>query len=194
MRGNQGLGDGESGAAESRWAWAARWSVVAAAGAALAVVLATTEADGGRPAPVTVRATATVGAVVTTTAVTTATVTTATVAPAGTVTLPPPRREVRPGLTPADPGPAAAVGVPYAFDWNTHCETTHLRFAGHSWWTDRPPVLPPGLPGVWGPGSAPRVLPGWATLTADGRLRFDAPGYLAGPVLLEPAAEPGICE
>ncbi|MFE7562012.1 hypothetical protein [Kitasatospora sp. NPDC057500] len=188
MRGVQGRGDGEGGTPESRWAWAARWSVVAVAGAALAVVPATTDVGGGRPAPVTVRATATVGTVVTTTAVTTATVTAAGAA------VPPPRREVRPGLTPADPGLAAAVGVPYALDWNTRCETTHLRFAGHSWWTDRPPVLPPGLPGAWGPGSAPRVLPGWATLTADGRLRFEAPGYLADPVLLEPAAEPGICE
>ncbi|MFB7473780.1 hypothetical protein [Kitasatospora sp. NPDC056184] len=168
---------------DGRWAWAARWSVVAAAGAALAVVLVTSGTDGGRPAPVTVRGTATATALVTATAVATA----------DTGALPP-HREVTPGTVPADPGPAAALGVPYALDWNTRCETGRLRFAGRSWRTGRPPVLPSGLPGAWGVGWAPPVLPGWATLTAADRLRFDAPGYLADPVLLEPAAEPAICE
>ncbi|GAA1400623.1 hypothetical protein GCM10009639_41920 [Kitasatospora putterlickiae] len=184
MRGDREFGGGERETAEGRWVWAARWSVVVVAVAVPAVVLATSPADGGRPAPVTVRPTAAAGEAVITAAVTTA----------GTAVLPPPHREVTPGVTPADPGTAAAVGVPYALDWNTRCETSHLRFAGRHWWTPKRPVLPPGLPGAQGPGSAPRVLPGWATLTAADRLRFDAPGYLAGPVLLEPAAEAGICE
>ncbi|WP_380280164.1 hypothetical protein [Kitasatospora purpeofusca] len=190
MRADGEFGGGEKGRSDGRLAWAARWAVVAAAGTALAVVLVTSGADDGRPAPVTVRRTATgvapgsVPGLATATAVTTA----------GTATLPPPHREVTPGTTPADPGPAAAVGVPYAFDWNTRCETSHLRFAGRSWQTGRPPVLPPGLPGAQGAGWGPPVLPGWATLTAVDRLRFDAPGYLADPVLLEPAAQPGICE
>ncbi|MER6361270.1 hypothetical protein [Kitasatospora sp. NPDC001527] len=164
-------------AAAGGWrTWAARVAVVASAGTALAVVLVTSGGGGGRTDVVTVRVTAT-----------------ATATAAGS-TAAPPRREVTPDVRPADPGPAAAVGVAYPLDWNTHCETSHLSFAGRSWRTERPPVLPPGPPGPQGPGSGPRVLPGWATLTAADRLRFDAPGYLAGPVLLEPAARPGICE
>ncbi|MFF2352317.1 hypothetical protein ACFVVL_21345 [Kitasatospora sp. NPDC058115] len=184
--GNSGSSGG-SGTAAGRWAFAARWAVVVAAATASAVVLATSADDGGRALPVTVGGTTTGPVRAPVAAVTTA------VETAGAAARPP-RREVSPGTTPADPGEGAAVGVAYALDWNTRCETGHLRFAGHSWRTGRPPVLPPGLPGAWGPGSAPPVLPGWATLTAADRLRFDAPGYLDGPVLLEPAAEPGICE
>ncbi|MFF8773276.1 hypothetical protein [Kitasatospora sp. NPDC015120] len=183
MGGDREFGSGEGGTVAGRWAFAARWAVVVAAATASAVVLATSGHDGGRAVPVTVRGTTTAPVAAVTGAVQTA-----------AAAARPPRREVSPGTTPADPGAGAAVGVAYALDWNTRCETGHLRFAGHSWRTGRPPVLPPGLPGAWGPGSAPPVLPGWATLTAAGRLRFDAPGYLDGPVLLEPAAEPGICE
>ncbi|MEV6972595.1 hypothetical protein [Kitasatospora sp. NPDC093806] len=183
-------------AASRRRVWAARWTVVGVAGAALAVVLATSGDGGGAGRSVVVTVTRTPA-----TAPGPATATAPSLAVAadgdGDVVLSvagPPRREVTPGVTPADPGPAAVVGRPYPVDWSAHCDLAHLRFAGRTWKAPWPPALPSGLPGPRGAGSGPPVLPGYATLTAPDRLRFEAPGYLPGPVLLEPTAEERICE
>ncbi|MFB6893117.1 hypothetical protein ACFCX4_27825 [Kitasatospora sp. NPDC056327] len=186
-----GVDGAADGAGERRQVWVARWAVVAVAGIVLAVVLVTSGEGGARPAPVGLTP---VPAPVSTTAAGTTAGSPAPSPVPVAATAAPPRRAVVPGATPADPGPAAVVGDHYPVDWDTHCGIAHLRFAGRMWRTDRPPVVPHDLPGALGPTSWPLVLPGYATLTAAGRLRFDAPGYLAEPVLFEPSTLPRICE
>ncbi|WP_328304560.1 hypothetical protein OG389_36170 (plasmid) [Streptomyces sp. NBC_00435] len=115
-------------------------------------------------------------------------------APATPPAPPPPRRTVTPGEpSPADPGADAVTGRAYPVDWPVHCGLGRLAFAGRTWLAGTVVGIPAGLPGPRGPGSGPPLLPGYATLTGPDRLRFEAPGYLDGPVELTPVADAPGC-
>lgn len=103
------------------------------------------------------------------------------------------KRLVDPAGAPAQPS-SPAVGRAYPYNWVLVCgDTGALVFAGKSWKSDPAVPVPGGLPGPGGPGSGPPVLPGYVTVTGGSTARFDAPGYLARPIVLRLVAKPQLC-
>ncbi|MEZ0091239.1 hypothetical protein [Streptacidiphilus sp. EB129] len=102
------------------------------------------------------------------------------------------KRQLDPAGPPAPPA-AVRQGQAYAFDWNLQCGTPFLVFAGRTWDLVAPLHLPAGLHGRHGVRSGPPELPGYVTVTGPGSARFDAPGYLAQPVLLRAAPAARSC-
>ncbi|MFD4903937.1 hypothetical protein [Kitasatospora purpeofusca] len=104
----------------------------------------------------------------------------------------PVRREVDPAGPPAQPG-SPVLGQAYPFDWGVHCGARYLWFSGRIWQAQGEVSLPPGLPGVHGPNSAPLVVPGYVTVTGADTARFEAPGYLREPAALRAVADAPLC-
>lgn len=85
------------------------------------------------------------------------------------------------------------LGQAYPFDWGVHCGARYLWFSGRIWQAQGEVPLPPGLPGVHGPNSAPLVVPGYVTVTGADTARFEAPGYLREPAALRAVADAPLC-
>ncbi|MFD8697021.1 hypothetical protein [Kitasatospora purpeofusca] len=97
-----------------------------------------------------------------------------------------------PAGPPTQPG-SPVLGRAYPFDWGVHCGARYLRFAGRIWQAQAEVSLPPGLPGVHGPNSAPLVVPGYVTVTGADTARFEAPGYLREPAALRAVDDAPLC-
>jgi hypothetical protein len=94
-----------------------------------------------------------------------------------------------------EPLPAVAVtGVPYPYNWWSHCGLTHIFFGGKVWQVDDGPVpVPAAHPDADGIISDPLNVPGYVTLLSPTTLRFDAPTYVTGVLLHAVRQRPPLC-